>query len=92
HGILVQLPLPKHIDADAVIDAIAVAKDVDGFHPYNAGLLAVGGAGMVPCTPVGCLMLLKHQLGKLAGLRAVGLGRSNIDGNPMAGLLPGGHL
>ncbi|MER2527282.1 MAG: bifunctional methylenetetrahydrofolate dehydrogenase/methenyltetrahydrofolate cyclohydrolase FolD [Candidatus Competibacter denitrificans] len=87
HGILVQLPLPKHIDADAVIDAIAVAKDVDGFHPYNAGLLAVGGTGMVPCTPVGCLMLLKHQLGKLAGLRAVVLGRSNIVGKPMAALL-----
>lgn len=87
HGILVQLPLPKHIDADAVIDAIAVAKDVDGFHPYNAGLLTVGGAGMVPCTPVGCLMLLKHQLGKLAGLRAVVLGRSNIVGKPMAALL-----
>ena len=87
HGILVQLPLPKQIDADAVIDAIAVAKDVDGFHPYNAGLLAVGGAGMVPCTPVGCLMLLKHQLGTLAGLRAVVLGRSNIVGKPMAALL-----
>ena len=87
HGILVQLPLPKHIDTDAVIDAIAVAKDVDGFHPYNAGLLVVGGAGMVPCTPVGCLMLLKHQLGNLAGLRAVVLGRSNIVGKPMAALL-----
>jgi len=87
HGILVQLPLPRQIDADAVIDAIAVAKDVDGFHPYNAGLLAVGGAGMVPCTPVGCLILLKHQLGNLAGLRAVVLGRSNIVGKPMAALL-----
>ncbi|MBK7982205.1 MAG: bifunctional methylenetetrahydrofolate dehydrogenase/methenyltetrahydrofolate cyclohydrolase FolD [Candidatus Competibacteraceae bacterium] len=87
NGILVQLPLPEQIDADAVIDAIAVSKDVDGFHPYNAGLLAVGGDGVVPCTPIGCLMLLKHQLGKLASLRAVVLGRSNIVGKPMAALL-----
>lgn len=87
HGILVQLPLPKHIDADAVIKAITVSKDVDGFHPYNAGLLAVGGDGLVPCTPVGCMMLLKHQLGQLAGLRAVVVGRSNIVGKPIAALL-----
>ncbi len=87
HGILVQLPLPKHIDADAVIKTIAVSKDVDGFHPYNAGLLAVGGDGLVPCTPVGCMMLLKHQLGQLAGLRAVVVGRSNIVGKPIAALL-----
>lgn len=87
HGILVQLPLPEQIDPDAVIEAIAVAKDVDGFHPYNAGLLAVGGQGLVPCTPVGCLMLLQQQLGKLAGLRALVLGRSNIVGKPLAALL-----
>lgn len=87
HGILVQLPLPSGIDQEAVIETIAVAKDVDGFHPFNAGLLAVGGEGLVPCTPVGCLMLLKHQLGNLAGRRAVVLGRSNIVGKPMAALL-----
>ena len=87
HGILVQLPLPSRIDQEAVVEAIAVAKDVDGFHPFNAGLLAVGGAGLVPCTPVGCLMLLKQHLGSLAGQRAVVLGRSNIVGKPMAVLL-----
>lgn len=86
-GILVQLPLPKQIDPEAVIEAIAVAKDVDGFHPWNAGLLAVGGTAMVPCTPLGCLMLLKDQVGELAGKRAVVLGRSNIVGKPMAALL-----
>lgn len=87
NGILVQLPLPRQIDPEAVIEAIAVEKDVDGFHPFNAGLLAVGGAGMVPCTPLGCLMLLKHYVGKLAGQRALILGRSNIVGKPMASLL-----
>ena len=87
NGILVQLPLPKQIDPQAVIEAIAVAKDVDGFHPFNAGLLAVGGTGMIPCTPLGCLMLLKDRLGNLAGQRAVMLGRSNIVGKPMAALL-----
>ena len=87
NGILVQLPLPRQIDPEAVIEAIAVEKDVDGFHPFNAGLLAVGGAGMVPCTPLGCLMLLKHYAGKLAGQRALILGRSNIVGKPMASLL-----
>ncbi len=87
NGILVQLPLPKQIDAQAVIEAIAVAKDVDGFHPFNAGLLAVGGAAMAPCTPLGCLMLLKDRIGNLAGLRAVVLGRSNIVGKPIAALL-----
>jgi len=87
HGILVQLPLPSRIDQEAVVEAIAVAKDVDGFHPFNAGLLAVGGVGLVPCTPVGCLMLLKQHLGSLAGQRAVVLGRSNIVGKPMAVLL-----
>lgn len=87
NGILVQLPLPKQIDPQAVIEAIAVGKDVDGFHPLNAGLLAVGGAAMVPCTPLGCLILLKDCLGDLAGRRAVVLGRSNIVGKPMAALL-----
>ncbi|RUQ34889.1 MAG: bifunctional methylenetetrahydrofolate dehydrogenase/methenyltetrahydrofolate cyclohydrolase FolD [Candidatus Competibacteraceae bacterium] len=87
NGILVQLPLPAQIDAQAVIEAIAVSKDVDGFHPLNAGLLAVGGTGMVPCTPLGCLMLLKDRLGNLAGQRAVVLGRSNIVGKPIAALL-----
>jgi methylenetetrahydrofolate dehydrogenase (NADP+)/methenyltetrahydrofolate cyclohydrolase len=87
NGILVQLPLPGQIDPQAVIEAIAVAKDVDGFHPFNAGLLAVGGTGMIPCTPLGCLMLLKDRLGDLAGQRAVVLGRSNIVGKPMAALL-----
>ncbi len=87
NGILVQLPLPKQIDSEAVVEAIAVSKDVDGFHPLNAGLLAVGGTGMVPCTPLGCLMLLKNQLGNLAGQRAVVLGRSNIVGKPLAALL-----
>ncbi|KAB2936164.1 MAG: bifunctional methylenetetrahydrofolate dehydrogenase/methenyltetrahydrofolate cyclohydrolase FolD [Candidatus Contendobacter sp.] len=87
NGILVQLPLPKQIDPERVIEAIAVNKDVDGFHPLNVGLLAVGGTGMAPCTPLGCLMLLKERIGNLAGQRAVVLGRSNIVGKPMAALL-----
>ena len=86
-GILVQLPLPEQVSADAVIATIDPAKDVDGFHTINAGLLAVGGDGMVPCTPLGCLMLLKDRLGGLAGARALVLGRSNIVGKPMAQLL-----
>jgi len=86
-GILVQLPLPPHIDDKAVINAIDPAKDVDGFHVENAGRLAVGEEGLVPCTPLGCLMLLKHRLGDLAGLDAVVVGRSNIVGKPMAQLL-----
>ena len=86
-GILVQLPLPEQVGADAVIAAIDPAKDVDGFHPVNAGLLAIGGEGLVPCTPLGCLMLLKDRLGDLAGARALVLGRSNIVGKPMAQLL-----
>ncbi len=86
-GILVQLPLPAHIDADAVIAAIDPDKDVDGFHPVNAGRLATGLAGFVPCTPLGCLMLLKSVCGDLAGLDAVVIGRSNIVGKPMAQLL-----
>ncbi|NMG01008.1 bifunctional methylenetetrahydrofolate dehydrogenase/methenyltetrahydrofolate cyclohydrolase FolD [Aromatoleum toluolicum] len=87
HGILVQLPLPPQVDADRVINAIRPDKDIDGFHPINAGALATGGDGMVPCTPLGCLMLLKHRLGDMSGLRAVVLGRSNIVGKPMASLL-----
>lgn len=86
-GILVQLPLPEHIDDKAVIAAIDPAKDVDGFHVVNAGMLAVGEEAMVPCTPLGCLMLLKDELGSLDGLEAVIVGRSNIVGKPMAQLL-----
>ena len=88
-GILVQLPLPAHLDDKAVLDRIDPAKDVDGFHIVNAGRLAVGLPSLVPCTPLGCLMLLKHQLGDLAGLDAVIIGRSNIVGKPMAQLLLG---
>ena len=86
-GILVQLPLPPQIDADAVLLAIDPDKDVDGFHPVNAGRLATGLPGFVPCTPLGCVMLLKDQLGDLAGLEAVVVGRSNIVGKPLAQLL-----
>jgi methylenetetrahydrofolate dehydrogenase (NADP+)/methenyltetrahydrofolate cyclohydrolase len=86
-GILVQLPLPAGIDDKAVIAAIDPAKDVDGFTVANAGRLAVGGESLVPCTPLGCLMLLKHRLGDLSGLEAVVVGRSNIVGKPMAQLL-----
>jgi methylenetetrahydrofolate dehydrogenase (NADP+)/methenyltetrahydrofolate cyclohydrolase len=86
-GILVQLPLPDHIDERAVTTRIDPDKDVDGFHPVNAGRLATGLYGFVPCTPLGCLMLLKDQLGDLAGLDAVVIGRSNIVGKPMAQLL-----
>jgi methylenetetrahydrofolate dehydrogenase (NADP+)/methenyltetrahydrofolate cyclohydrolase len=86
-GILVQLPLPAGIDDKAVIEAIDPAKDVDGFHPINAGRLAVGEEGLVPCTPLGCLMLLRDRLGDLSGLEAVVVGRSNIVGKPMAQLL-----
>ena len=87
HGILVQLPLPKHIDAQKVLESIDPAKDVDGFHPYNVGRLATGGKAPIPCTPLGCLLLLKRQLGPLAGQRAIVLGRSTIVGKPMAQLL-----
>jgi methylenetetrahydrofolate dehydrogenase (NADP+)/methenyltetrahydrofolate cyclohydrolase len=86
-GILVQLPLPKHIDEQAVISAIDPDKDVDGFHPINAGRLATGLPGFVPCTPFGCVMLLKSVLPSLSGLEAVVVGRSNIVGKPMAQLL-----
>jgi len=87
HGILVQLPLPKHINADKVIRTIAPEKDVDGFHPINAGLLMTTGEGLVPCTPLGCSLLLKDRLGDLAGMEAVVVGRSNIVGKPMGQLL-----
>ncbi len=87
NGILVQLPLPSQIDAEAVINAIDPAKDVDGFHVVNAGRLATGQSAMVPCTPLGCLMMLKDHLGDLSGANAVVVGRSNIVGKPMAQLL-----
>ncbi len=87
HGILVQLPLPPQVDPDRVINAIRPDKDIDGFHPLNVGALATGGQGIVPCTPLGCLMLLKHHLGDMSGLHALVLGRSNIVGKPMASLL-----
>jgi methylenetetrahydrofolate dehydrogenase (NADP+)/methenyltetrahydrofolate cyclohydrolase len=86
-GILVQLPLPKQIDEKPVIAAIDPAKDVDGFHIDNVGKLAVGEEALVPCTPLGCIMMLKDRLGDLAGLEAVVIGRSNIVGKPMAQLL-----
>jgi len=86
-GILVQLPLPDQIDEDAVINAITPEKDVDGFHVVNAGLLATGQDSLVPCTPYGCLLLLRDHLGSLSGLNAVVVGRSNIVGKPMAQLL-----
>lgn len=86
-GILVQLPLPPQIDADTVLMAIDPDKDVDGFHPVNAGRLVTGLPGFVPCTPYGCVMLLKDQLGDLSGLEAVVIGRSSIVGKPMAQLL-----
>jgi methylenetetrahydrofolate dehydrogenase (NADP+)/methenyltetrahydrofolate cyclohydrolase len=86
-GILVQLPLPRHIDADTVIAAIDPAKDVDGFHPVNAGRLATGLPALVPCTPSGCLMMIREVLGDLSGKEALVIGRSNIVGKPMAALL-----
>jgi methylenetetrahydrofolate dehydrogenase (NADP+)/methenyltetrahydrofolate cyclohydrolase len=88
-GILVQLPLPPHIDANKVITRIDPDKDVDGFHPVNAGRLAIGLHGFVPCTPLGCLKLLRSELGDLSGKSAVVIGRSNIVGKPMALLLLG---
>ena len=87
HGILVQLPLPDQIDSQAVINAIDPNKDVDGFHLVNVGRLATGAPGLVPCTPLGCMMLLKDQLGDLSGKNAVVVGRSNIVGKPMGSLL-----
>ncbi len=87
HGILVQLPLPGHIDTQAVLSAIDPAKDVDGFHVVNAGRLSVGLPALVPCTPLGCMMLLKDSVRDLRGMHAVVVGRSNIVGKPMAQLL-----
>ncbi len=90
-GILVQLPLPDQVDSAAVINAIEPAKDVDGFHVINVGRLATGQDAMVPCTPLGCVMLLKDRLGELKGLEAVVVGRSNIVGKPMVQLLLAEH-
>ncbi len=87
HGILCQLPLPDHMNEDLVINAIAPEKDVDGFHISNVGLLGTGQKSMVPCTPLGCLMMLRDHHGSLSGLNAVVVGRSNIVGKPMANLL-----
>ncbi|MGB8624506.1 MAG: bifunctional methylenetetrahydrofolate dehydrogenase/methenyltetrahydrofolate cyclohydrolase FolD, partial [Paracoccaceae bacterium] len=87
HGILVQLPLPGHIDESLVINRIDPAKDVDGFHISNVGLLATGQKAMVPCTPLGCLMMLRDRHRSLSGMNAVVVGRSNIVGKPMAQLL-----
>src|SRR6056297_4319434 len=89
HGILVQLPLPGHLDEDLVINSIDPAKDVDGFHVSNVGLQGTGQKSMVPCTPLGCLMMLRAHHGSLSGMEAVVIGRSNIVGKPMAQLLLG---
>tara|TARA_R110002049_G_scaffold23781_6_gene84619 strand:+ start:3016 stop:3906 length:891 start_codon:yes stop_codon:yes gene_type:complete len=89
HGILVQLPLPDHLDEDLVINSISPTKDVDGFHISNVGLLGTGQKSMVPCTPLGCLMMLREHHGSLSGMNAVVIGRSNIVGKPMAQLLLG---
>lgn len=91
HGLLVQLPLPDQLDSAGVISAILPAKDVDGFHLSNVGLLATGQPGMVPCTPLGCLMMLKDTLGNISGMNALVIGRSNIVGKPMASLLLRDH-
>ncbi len=87
HGILVQLPLPKHINEEAVINSVSADKDVDGFHLSNVGKLATGAEGIVPCTPLGSMMMLKDHLGDLSGKKAIVVGRSNIVGKPMAALL-----
>ena len=89
HGILVQLPLPEHLNEDLVINSISPAKDVDGFHISNVGLLGTGQKSMVPCTPLGCLMMLRDHHGSISGMDAVVIGRSNIVGKPMAQLLLG---
>ena len=89
HGILVQLPLPAHLNSELIINSIDPAKDVDGFHISNVGLLGTGQKSMVPCTPLGCLMMLRDHHGSLAGMNAVVVGRSNIVGKPMAQLLLG---
>lgn len=87
HGILVQLPLPSHLNEDLVIGSISPEKDADGFHISNVGLLGTGQKAMVPCTPLGCLMMLRDHHGSLSGMNAVVVGRSNIVGKPMASLL-----
>ncbi len=87
NGILCQLPLPKHLDEELVINSITPEKDVDGFHISNVGMLSTGQKSMVPCTPLGCLMMLRDHHGSLSGLNAVVVGRSNIVGKPMANLL-----
>ncbi|RQW62179.1 bifunctional methylenetetrahydrofolate dehydrogenase/methenyltetrahydrofolate cyclohydrolase FolD [Vibrio viridaestus] len=87
HGILVQLPLPRHINEKDIIRLITPSKDVDGFHPHNVGLLSVGQSSLIPCTPMGCLEMLKRELGDIEGKHAVVIGRSNIVGKPMASLL-----
>lgn len=87
HGILVQLPLPAHLNEDAVIQSIATEKDVDGFHPLNVGALTSGKRALTPCTPMGCMMMLRQLCEDLSGLHAVVIGRSNIVGKPMAALL-----
>ena len=89
HGILVQLPLPKGLDSDAVLNAIDADKDVDGFHPVNVGRLWTGNPLSIPCTPLGCLLLLQKEVGDLRGKQALVIGRSNIVGKPMAALLLG---
>ena len=89
HGILVQLPLPSHLNSDLVINSIDPAKDVDGFHISNVGLLGTGQKSMVPCTPLGCLMMLRDYHGSISGMNAVVVGRSNIVGKPMFNLLLG---
>ncbi len=87
HGILVQLPLPDHINEEVVINSVAADKDVDGFHLSNVGRLSTGAEGIVPCTPLGSMMMLKDHLGDLSGMKAIVVGRSNIVGKPMAALL-----
>ncbi len=87
HGILVQLPLPSHIDPKKIISEISPEKDVDGFHPVNVGNLSSGNSALVPCTPYGCYLLLKKVIPNLTGMHAVIIGRSNINGKPMAQLL-----
>ena len=87
HGILVQLPLPDHLSEQKVLQSISPIKDVDGFHPENVGRLVTGQKSLVPCTPLGCMMMLKQTLGDLSGKHAVVIGRSNIVGKPMASLL-----
>ena len=86
-GILVQLPLPPHIDSDRVLDAIDPLKDVDGFHPVNVGRLSIGSGGLIPCTPLGCMMLLDTVIESYRGMKAVVIGKSNIVGKPVAMLL-----